>query len=96
MVELMVRSAKNIFTQQAFNCAKSAIETPGKDEKVCSKLTIKTPERRELHRSGALIVNFEHFSHRFLVFLLLTLNKYMPAAYENTYLFRQDNLLILT
>ena len=33
---------------------------------ICSKLTIKTPE---------VIVNFEHVSHLFLVFLLLTLNK---------------------
>ena len=27
---------------------------------ICSKLTIKAPERR---RSGAFIVNFEHISH---------------------------------
>ena len=27
---------------------------------VCSKLTIKTPERRHGRRSGAFIVNFEH------------------------------------
>ena len=39
---------------------------------VCSKLTIKTPER---HRSDVFIVNFEHISHHFLAFLLLTLNK---------------------
>ena len=38
---------------------------------ICSKLTIKTPERR----SGVFIVNFEHISHRFLVFLLLTLSR---------------------
>ena len=43
---------------------------------ICSKLTIKTPERR---RSGVFIVNFEHISHLFLVFLLLTLNKKMLA-----------------
>ena len=35
---------------------------------ICSKLTIKTPERRQF------IVNFEHISHLVLVFLLLTLN----------------------
>ena len=40
--------------------------------KICSNLTIKTPERR---RSDAFIVNFEHISHLFLVFLLLPLNK---------------------
>ena len=42
---------------------------------ICSKLTIKTSERRQWHRSGAFIVNFEHISHFFLVFPLLTLNK---------------------
>ena len=40
----------------------------------CSKLTIKTPERRHWRRSGFFIVNFEHISQLFLVFLLLTLN----------------------
>ena len=38
----------------------------------CSKLTVKTPG---VKISGVFIVNFEHFSHLFLVFLLLTLNK---------------------
>ena len=41
---------------------------------ICFTLT-KTPERRQTRRSGVLIVNFEHMSHLFLVFLLLTLNK---------------------
>ena len=41
---------------------------------ICSKLTIKTPERHQWHRSGVFIVNFEHISHLVLVFLLLTLN----------------------
>ena len=39
---------------------------------ICSKLTIKTPERQR--RSGVFIVNFEYMSHLVLVFLLLTLN----------------------
>ena len=38
---------------------------------ICSKLTV-TPEQR---RSGVFIVNFEHISQLFLVFLLLTSNK---------------------
>ena len=38
---------------------------------ICSKLTIKTPERR---RFGVFIVNFETISHLVLVFLFLTLN----------------------
>ena len=52
---------------------------------ICSKLTIKTPERRQSRRSGVFsvnfgrrsgvfIVNFEHISHLVIVFLLLTLN----------------------
>ena len=35
---------------------------------ICSKLTIKTPERRQWRRSGVFIVNFEHISHFVLVF----------------------------
>ena len=43
---------------------------------ICSKLTLKTPERRYKHwrSSGVSIVNFEHISHLVLVFLLLTLS----------------------
>ena len=40
--------------------------------KICSKLTIKTPERRQLLRSGVFIVNFEHISH--LVFSVSIVN----------------------
>ena len=35
---------------------------------ICSKLTIKTPERRLWRRSGVFIVNFEHISHLFYYF----------------------------
>ena len=41
---------------------------------ICSKLTMKTPERRQSHSSGVFIVNFEHVSQLTLVFLLLNLN----------------------
>ena len=41
---------------------------------ICSKLTIKTPERSHWRRSSVFIVNFEHISHLALVLLLLTLN----------------------
>ena len=47
---------------------------------ICSKLTIKTPERRHWCRSGVFIVNFEHTSHLLLVLLLLTLSRQMPAG----------------
>ena len=40
---------------------------------VCSKLTIKTLERRHWHRSGVFMVNF----------LLLTLNRQMPTGEFN-------------
>ena len=41
-----------------------------------NKSTIKTPEWRQSHHSGAFIVDFEHISHLFLVFLLLTLSMF--------------------
>ena len=40
---------------------------------ICSKLTMKTLERRQWRRSGVLIVNSEHILHLVLIFLLLTL-----------------------
>ena len=48
---------------------------------ICSKLTIKIPERRHWRRSATFIVNFEHISHLVLVFLLLTLNMQLPAGF---------------
>ena len=51
---------------------------------ICSKLTIKTPERRHWRRSGVFIVNFEHISDPVLVFLLLTLSMYMPIGSFNS------------
>ena len=41
---------------------------------ICSKATIETLEKY-VKCSGVFIVNFEHNSHLFLVFLLLTLDK---------------------
>ena len=42
-----------------------------KKSEICSKLTIKTVERR----SGIFILNFEHISHLFLMLLLFTMNR---------------------
>ena len=42
---------------------------------VCSKLTIKTPERRQWRHSDVFIVNSEHISPLALEFLLLILNR---------------------
>ena len=49
---------------------------------ICSKLTIKTPERRHWCRFDFFIVNFEHISHLVLVFLLLNFNMWLPAGKE--------------
>ena len=66
-------------TQQLFTCSKSTIETLEKKCEICSKLTIKTPEQHQWHRSSVLLDNIIHISYLFLVFLLLTLNKWMLA-----------------
>ena len=42
---------------------------------MCSKLTIKTLERRYWRRSGVFIGNFERISHLVPVFLMLTLSR---------------------
>ena len=49
---------------------------------ICSKLTIKTPERHHWHRSCVFIVKFQHISHLVLVFLLLTLSRKMSSGFE--------------
>ena len=63
-------------TQTPTTCLRLTIETLEYMFKVqiCSKLAIKTPERRQWRRSSVFIVNFELISHLDLVFLLLTLN----------------------
>ena len=42
---------------------------------ICSRLTIKTPERHHCGRSGVFIVNFDHISHLFVVFLLMSFSR---------------------
>ena len=41
---------------------------------ICSKLSIKTHERRQRHRSAVFFVNYKHIRHLLKVFILLTLN----------------------
>ena len=41
----------------------------------CSKLIIMIPERRHKRCSGFFIENFQHISHLFSMFVLLTVNK---------------------
>ena len=47
---------------------------------ICLLLTIKTSEGRQWRRCGVFIVNFDHISHLVLVFLLLTLSRWMSAG----------------
>ena len=55
-----MNSPANIYLSKVYNrIARKRCE-------ICSKLTIKVPERRH---SGVFIVNFEHISHLFLVLL---------------------------
>ena len=70
-----------LYSQLPFSCSDSTIETHSKRCEICSKLTIKTPEWGQWHRSGVFIVNFEHISDLFLVFLLLTLKKQISPVY---------------
>ena len=42
-----------------------------------SKFRIKTPERRQWRRSSIFIVNFDHISHLFIVFLWLISNLHL-------------------
>ena len=47
---------------------------------ICSKLTIKTPERGQWRHSAVFIINYKHTLQLFLMFLFLTLNKWMLAG----------------
>ena len=48
---------------------------------ICSKLTIKTSERRYWCCSGVFIVNFEYIWHLVLVLLFLTNHKQEPCSW---------------
>ena len=50
-------------SQPAFSYSNLTIETLEPRCKMCSKLTIKPPKRRQWRRFGGFIVNFEHISH---------------------------------
>ena len=63
------------FTQQT--CWKSTTEVLEKSVKYVQSQQKKTPERRHWCCSGVFIARLIHISHIFLVFSLLTLNRYM-------------------
>ena len=53
---------------------KVKIRSIRKMSEICSKLTIKTTERRHSTLSVVFIINFDHFSPLFPVFISLTLS----------------------
>ena len=61
-------------SKPAFTFSKSKMKTLEQCE-ICSKLTIKIPERRQAGHSGVFIVDFESISQAVQVFSLLPLNK---------------------
>ena len=56
-----------------------------KRKEICSKLTIKQTRTMSRRRFGVFVVNFEHISHLFLVFLLLALSMYLFAGSHITH-----------
>ena len=70
---LIIQKSYNPFNIYLF---KVNIRNTRKRYEICSKLTVKTLERRQWRGSGVFIVNFEHISNLFLVFLILAVNKY--------------------
>ena len=57
-------------TQLTCTCSKSSNIKNRKRFEICSKLTIKTTERRQRRCSDVITVNFEHILHLFLLFIL--------------------------
>ena len=75
------------FTEPVITCSKLTIETleQGVNCELCSKLTIKIPERRHDVVLVSLLITLKHISHLVLVFILnivhITLNVQLSAAY---------------
>ena len=64
---------------------------------ICSKLTIKTPERRHCPRSDVLIVNFEQISHFVLCFhcYFEQVNVYWEKAVNKTNSANKKNIVTI-
>ena len=58
---------------------------------ICSKLTIKTPERRQWRRSGFFVFNFEQILDIVLELSLLNMNKGMPDGLRSAFCFEKRN-----
>ena len=77
----LTSSISTLQTSKYLDLFKFSLRNNRKRWGICSKLTIKT-EQHEQRRSGDFIVNFEHISYLFLVFLLLTLNRWFIVYRE--------------
>ena len=71
-------SAVQIYIRQKYTCSKSTIDI--KNCELYSRLTVKTPERRQWRCFSVFIETIEHISHLFLVFLLFSLSMYFVAV----------------
>ena len=65
-------------TQLTLICSKSTTETLGKRAKYIQSLQQK--HQNDACHSGVFVINFEHISRLFLVFLLFILSKLMLAG----------------
>ena len=79
--KLFISGLENNFPASIYFFKVNNLDTRKKCE-ICSKLKIKRAERRHWRHSGVFIVNFEHISPLFLVFLLLTLNRQILLGYH--------------
>ena len=66
--------------QAKFYLFKNSNRNTRKNSEICSKLTIKTPQRNRWPRPDAFIVNFENILNLFLVILRLILNTYLSTG----------------
>ena len=90
--ELMLQT-----TQLTFICSNSRVETLQKGVKYV-QVNKKITKTTSMTSSGVFIINFEHISHLFLVFLLLTFNRQLFTTNEVTswmYNFCLNNAKIL-
>ena len=91
LYELRASKILNIASQQNIYLFKVINKNTSRSCEICSKLTIMTPKQSHWCRSGVCIVNFEHISHFFLVFLLWTLNIYLHIGLPGNAMLKERN-----
>ena len=58
---------------------------------ICSKLTVKTPERPHWRRSGVFIANFEHISHFSSVYIV-NFEHVVPGCEDASKIWEMSNI----